>query len=87
MEQHSLGVADRCQVMLVILPGPLLAVAAGGGEHGQVGPGEVLQASSGLDQQPRRHLRAGAEPDPCGEPQVGCSRGEPVQIGCLSVPV
>jgi hypothetical protein len=50
VEQHSLGVADCRQVMLVILPGPLLAVAAGLAELRQVCQRQVLQAPTGLDQ-------------------------------------
>ena len=67
---------------MVALPGPLLPVAAGGGELGQVGQGEVAAA--------RRPVwissRAGTwdpvrEPDPFGEPQVGRGGDEPVQVG------
>src|SRR4029453_18952427 len=64
VKQHSLGVADRCQIMFVTPAGPFLPVVAGGGELCQVGQSEILQAPTGLDEQPRRHLRTGAEPNP-----------------------
>ena len=80
MEQHPLGVADRGQIVMVVFPGPLLPVAAGRGELGQVSQGELVQAPSGLDQQPGRHLRSGGEPDPFGEPQIGGRGHEPVQV-------
>jgi hypothetical protein len=80
MEQHPLGVADRGQTVMVIFPGPLLAVAAGGAELRQVSQGEVSQLSSGLDQQPDWLLGSGGEPDPFGESQIGRRGEEPVQV-------
>ena len=56
VEQHPLGVADRREVVVVALAGALVAVAAGRGERLQVDDGELVQAPSGLDEQPGRHL-------------------------------
>lgn len=48
-----------------------LAIAACGGELGQIVHGELVQSSAGLDQQAGRHLQAGGDPDPFGETQLG----------------
>ena len=74
MEQHPLGVADRRQVVLLALPVALCAVVAGRARTPPGRRGELVQAPAGLDQQPRRHLGAGGEPDRSVNPRSGPPR-------------
>ena len=66
--------------MPVPFSGPVFPLSAGFAEFAQVGDGEFVQLSTGLDEQPRRHLRAGGEADPVGETERCRFGHEPIHV-------
>ncbi|WP_190814730.1 hypothetical protein [Saccharopolyspora pogona] len=80
VKQHALGVTGRRQIVLVALASSRLALLTRSPELVQIGHGDPVQRPSSLDEQPDRHLGAGGEPDPFGEPELGGRGHEPIEV-------